>query len=306
MTYLSHFPYADSAWNGEGFNFNLDPAYWLVDISGFIHGIPCDRLGGPDAIKGMLFANYERNSATASPIWKFWDLVSIQDAEMVGWWEDDAPVHAVVPPLPSPTPSALLQNCTDSFTHIVGEHINADGYADGVIGFGQDCGPPGSNQKYPNLTVAQAKVDCCTLGEECVGFDWGNTVPPTSLNDGCFQKNKGSGQMLPGPYDQYLKYGKMPPQPGPGVCSQDDIKATSYVNFGKSTVVIIASWCDGGGAVDVTLDIDWIAIGLNAADAKVTAPAVANVQVAADHGNGDGKFNIANVVNGGVMLLITN
>ena len=55
VTYLSHFPYADSAWNGEGFNFALDPAYWLVDVSGFIHGIPCDRLGGKDSIKGMLF-----------------------------------------------------------------------------------------------------------------------------------------------------------------------------------------------------------------------------------------------------------
>ena len=43
VSYLSHFPYTDSAWNGEGFNFDLDPAYWLVDVSGFIHGIPCDR-----------------------------------------------------------------------------------------------------------------------------------------------------------------------------------------------------------------------------------------------------------------------
>ena len=48
VSYLSHFPYADSAWNGEGFNFGSDSAYWLTDVSGFIHGIPCDRLGGPD------------------------------------------------------------------------------------------------------------------------------------------------------------------------------------------------------------------------------------------------------------------
>lgn len=38
--------------------------------------------------------------------------------------------------------------------------------------FGSDCGPPGSNQKYPKLTVAQAKADCCALGDDCVGFDW--------------------------------------------------------------------------------------------------------------------------------------
>jgi hypothetical protein len=40
--------------------------YWLTDVSGFIHGIPCDRLGGPDSIKGMLFGNYERNAGVIS------------------------------------------------------------------------------------------------------------------------------------------------------------------------------------------------------------------------------------------------
>ena len=160
------------AWNGEGFNFNLDPAYWLVDVSGFIHGIPCDRLGGPDAIKGMLFGNYERNSASAAPIWKFWDAVEIQDAAMVGWWEEDAPVKAVVPP-PTPTPPPPPpQQCISNFTRIAGSYYAADGGPSGVIGFGSDCGPPGSNQKYPKLTVAQAKADCCALGDGCVGFDW--------------------------------------------------------------------------------------------------------------------------------------
>ena len=61
VSYLSHFPYADSAWNGEGFNWSGDSAYWLTDVSGFIHGIPCDRLGGADSIKGMLFGNCKCN-----------------------------------------------------------------------------------------------------------------------------------------------------------------------------------------------------------------------------------------------------
>lgn len=108
-------------------------------------------------------------------------------------------------------------------------------------------------------------------------------------------------------YDEYVKAGGSKPQPpGGGGCAQEDIKATSYVNYGKSTVVVIASWCEGGGAAAVKLGIDWAAIGLNAADAKVTAPAVAGVQASADHGKGDGQFTITNIDNGGVMLLITN
>lgn len=69
-----------------GFNWAGDSAYWLTDVSGFIHGIPCDRLGGPDDIKGMLFGNYQRNSGTAHSIWEFWDGTKIQDSEMIGWW----------------------------------------------------------------------------------------------------------------------------------------------------------------------------------------------------------------------------
>lgn len=44
--YLSHFPYVDSLWNGEGFDFSQGPFYWLVEVSGLIHGLTADRLGG--------------------------------------------------------------------------------------------------------------------------------------------------------------------------------------------------------------------------------------------------------------------
>ena len=47
-------------------------------------------------------------------------------------------------------------------------------------------------------------------------------------------------------------------------------------------------------------------MGLNAADAKVTQPAVDGVQTAADHGKGDGYFTVTNIDNGGAMLIITN
>jgi hypothetical protein len=68
--------------------------------------------------------------------------------------------------------------------------------------------------------------------------------------------------------------------------------------------VVIASWCAGGGSANVTLAIDWDALGLSAATARVTQPAVSGIQLAVDHDKGDGSFTITNKVNGGVMLLI--
>jgi hypothetical protein len=70
-----------------------------------------------------------------------------------------------------------------------------------------------------------------------------------------------------------VSFGKSPEQPirfkligaylqaPAGGCQQSDIKVTSYVNFGHSAVVVIASWCAGGGTTNVTLDVDWEALG---------------------------------------------
>ncbi len=93
--YLSHFPYATSAWNGEGFNWDRGPAYWLVDASGFLHGVGADRLGGGGYdFKALLFAMYSRNNPNAVDIWEFWRQVGIgeSDMEMHGWWSDTSPV----------------------------------------------------------------------------------------------------------------------------------------------------------------------------------------------------------------------
>ena len=91
--------YADKLWNGEGFDFTQDQFYWLVDVSGLMHGLFADRLGGGGAgndVKGMLFAMTERNSATAPALWGFWDQQRLNATTMVGWWEDDAPMNVTV------------------------------------------------------------------------------------------------------------------------------------------------------------------------------------------------------------------
>ena len=93
--YLSHFAYADSAWNGEGFDWRRGPVYWLISVSGFIHGIFADRLGraGYD-FKALLYTMYTRNLNTAPQIWKFWRAVDIGavDMRLSGWWSDAPPI----------------------------------------------------------------------------------------------------------------------------------------------------------------------------------------------------------------------
>ena len=91
--YLSHFAFADSAWNGEGFDWSRGPAYYLIDASAFLHGIAADRLGGGGHdFQALLFAMYTRNAANAPALWSFWRAVDIGALEMHGWWADAAPV----------------------------------------------------------------------------------------------------------------------------------------------------------------------------------------------------------------------
>ena len=178
LRYIGHFAFADSVWNGEGFRFDEDKWYWLVDTSGFQHGIPADRLGGGglDA-RGMLFASYQRNSPQSQELWKFWDAYKIDEAILMGWWEDDCPVNVTLPPPappPPPPPPPPPGTCAAFMAH----HHMKDAYPQSMpaspsyaIAFGSNktgCGNP-SNNKYPMLTLAEAIAACCQLGAECAG-----------------------------------------------------------------------------------------------------------------------------------------
>ena len=112
--YLSHFAYADSAWNGEGFQWSRGPIYWLVSASGFLHGIFADRLGGGGYdFKALLFAMTTRNLKSAPPIWAFWSDVDIGASDMLlrGWWSDSPPVRLALQP-PLQTLSSSTAGCS--------------------------------------------------------------------------------------------------------------------------------------------------------------------------------------------------
>lgn len=149
------------------------------------------------------------------------------------------------------------------------------------------------------LTVAQAKADCCALGDGCVGFDWKTTNDPTKAADGCMQKNSAGGIVHNAAYTGYFKSTSSLP---PKHCATSDIKATTYVTYQKQAVVVVASWCSSTS--NVTLGIDWAQLGLDAARVEVTQPAIEGVQTGVNHGSLVPVLSISGSTNGGVILVI--
>ena len=92
---MEHFPYLNSLWFGEMYDYNESPDYWLVEISGIPFGLFGEMLqdnGNP--WRGMVYGMTARYYQGADPkhIWKVWDEFGIQDAEMIGYWAPACPV----------------------------------------------------------------------------------------------------------------------------------------------------------------------------------------------------------------------
>ena len=93
--YMEHFPFINSLWFGEMYDYNESPDYWLVEISGIPFGLFGEMLehnGNP--WRGMVYGMTARYYQGADPkhIWKVWDEFGIQDAEMIGYWVRECPV----------------------------------------------------------------------------------------------------------------------------------------------------------------------------------------------------------------------
>ena len=65
-------------------------------LGGEQHGSASVGSVAPNLFRGMVFGMTTRYACTdiSTPIWKLWDSFGIEEAEMVGWWDDDAPVTA--------------------------------------------------------------------------------------------------------------------------------------------------------------------------------------------------------------------
>ncbi|MEN6536359.1 MAG: glycoside hydrolase domain-containing protein [Bryobacteraceae bacterium] len=95
VAYMEHFPYVNSLWFGEMFDYGSDPDYWLVEISGIPFGLfgeMLERNGNP--WRGMIYGMTARYYQGAEPkhIWKIWDEFGIGRARMLGYWDAGCPV----------------------------------------------------------------------------------------------------------------------------------------------------------------------------------------------------------------------
>jgi len=102
IQYTEFFPYVDKLWFGESFQYNdMDPANWLVEVSGLPFGLMGDMLqGGGNRWLGMLFGMTVRlpwysAEVISDPrhVWKFWDEYEINKTIMTGFWDDNCPVQ---------------------------------------------------------------------------------------------------------------------------------------------------------------------------------------------------------------------
>ena len=137
--YLELFPYIDSLWFGEGFNYNEPPDYWLVEIAGIPYGLFGEMLqDGGNPWRGMLFGMTSRLGwgGNPRPIWQVWDEFGIQEARMSGFWDADCPVKT---------------NCKD---------ILATAY----VRKGKTLVSVASWASSP--TLARLEIDCAALGLE--------------------------------------------------------------------------------------------------------------------------------------------
>ena len=93
--FMEHFPYMNSLWFGEGYDYNESPDYWLTEISGIPYGMYGEMLqGNGNPWRGMIYGMTARYYSGADPkhIWKLWDDFGIAQAKMIGYWSPSCPV----------------------------------------------------------------------------------------------------------------------------------------------------------------------------------------------------------------------
>ena len=95
--YTGFFPYIDRLWFGEHFFYNkMRPDEWFVTFSGIPFGMMSEMLqDGGNRFLGMVYGATARHSYgpySPAPVWNLWKSFGIEDAQMIGYWEEDCPV----------------------------------------------------------------------------------------------------------------------------------------------------------------------------------------------------------------------
>lgn len=95
--YTDFFPYVDRLWFGESFKYNqMMPDEWFVTFSGIPFGQMSEMLqDGGNRFLGMVYGTTARHSYgrySPAPVWALWKSFGIENAEMLGYWDENCPV----------------------------------------------------------------------------------------------------------------------------------------------------------------------------------------------------------------------
>lgn len=95
--YTDFFPYVDRLWFGESFKYNdMMPDEWFVTFSGIPFGVMSEMLqDGGNRFLGMIYGTTARHSYgnySPIPVWALWKDFGIEDAEMLGYWDEKCPI----------------------------------------------------------------------------------------------------------------------------------------------------------------------------------------------------------------------
>ncbi|MBQ7256297.1 MAG: hypothetical protein IJS60_01215 [Abditibacteriota bacterium] len=96
--YMEHVCYATDLWNGENYDYDMPPEYWLVEISGIPFGNAAEMLEyqtGGNPYRGMVYGMTGRLLPNVAYMWRFWDDFGIKDAKWLGYWDKNCPVKVI-------------------------------------------------------------------------------------------------------------------------------------------------------------------------------------------------------------------
>ncbi len=100
--YTDYMAFVDRLWFGESFRYNqMSADQWLITFSGIPFGPMAEMLqDGGNRWLGAVFGATGRHSyheCSPVPVWKIWKEFGIEEAQMIGWWDEDCAVETSDP-----------------------------------------------------------------------------------------------------------------------------------------------------------------------------------------------------------------
>jgi len=93
--YMEHFPYISRLWFGEYFEYDLEPDYWLTEVSGIPFGLTGEMLeGGGHPYRGLVYGMTTRVYGKYNPgaLWDLFKKFDLANSEMLAYWVDRSPI----------------------------------------------------------------------------------------------------------------------------------------------------------------------------------------------------------------------